>query len=960
MMNFGRKAWALAVRIWRSGVLGHGLFWSWNFIFLIVTGFGLLPHILWDLFRGLVNGEVPVSLALGGLLLLLIPLISTGVGLRFFLRQPGQLVRLFYGVEAPFMVFVLLRVFLLRELTLPVDFLLAMASISLCSYGYALAFPSFRQPGRTGPLRMLGHTLALLSCLYIGLILFVYAPPLLYALIREFLRFEWAHVLLRGLRHGHGSALILLPMGMLLVAYTATLLVALPVVLAALYAQSYLHAARSLLFRRRGAVLLGAITLGAAAACVAVFTITSRQPQAAAFALIGGDGGIPPQDDAERLRRLKAAEKIRAGLLNAYLANYRYLSATGSNDHIIDIYEKTFGLSRERGRALQDAHNALLRPVLYQGESVRADQVKAELAYAAFFDEPIEKAERAAIRAAISATYERDRREAGLLAVDERKVLLLKQEVVLGEMGDAAQVELHEVYENQTIEQQEIFYYFTLPESAAVTGLWLGESEDRGARYRFTVAPRGAAQKVYKAEVRRRMDPALLEQVGPRQYRLRAFPIPPRPRMQEGDRLPKKAPPFHLWMTYRTAARCADRGACTWPLPRLRERRNVYVTSSTERLYPPGTGAVLPQPDGAPGWLPEGLPARSSVMPRPHALRLPNGTVLWARPEARAAQAFGPPAGQALAVVLDRSRSMARHAAEVSASFAWLRQHVAPRHRIDLYLSAAAARGEPPRRVEGLDGFDAGAVIYYGGQPAAALLQQFAALRGDRAYAAVLVLTDDGSLDLSSGADPVRDFGAKVVLVHLGGRLPPGYDDATLATLQKRGGAAVSSLEEALRYLGAAAAPAFVGWDEGYLFTLQAAAPATDMDRDPGQGQGGADDPFAPILARQLIKGLMSGLDLADAAHLDHLHALARRYEVVTPYSSMLVLLEERQREALRRAEKEADRFQRDTEAGTTLDGRTTSVVATPEPAEWALLGLAGLGLLFIRRRQVRWAWRAL
>jgi hypothetical protein len=64
-------------------------------------------------------------------------------------------------------------------------------------------------------------------------------------------------------------------------------------------------------------------------------------------------------------------------------------------------------------------------------------------------------------------------------------------------------------------------YYFSLPESAVITGVWLGDSPDRNQRYEYTVAPRGAAQAVYRNEVRRNMDPALVEQIGPRQYRLR-------------------------------------------------------------------------------------------------------------------------------------------------------------------------------------------------------------------------------------------------------------------------------------------------------------------------------------------------------------------------------------------------------------------------------------------------------
>jgi len=87
-------------------------------------------------------------------------------------------------------------------------------------------------------------------------------------------------------------------------------------------------------------------------------------------------------------------------------------------------------------------------------------------------------------------------------------------------------VEIEEVYENLTFENQEIFYYFSLPEDAAITGIWIGRTDKREEMDAFIVAPRGAAQLVYEQQVRRNIDPALLEQVGPAQYRLRVFPIP--------------------------------------------------------------------------------------------------------------------------------------------------------------------------------------------------------------------------------------------------------------------------------------------------------------------------------------------------------------------------------------------------------------------------------------------------
>jgi hypothetical protein len=79
---------------------------------------------------------------------------------------------------------------------------------------------------------------------------------------------------------------------------------------------------------------------------------------------------------------------------------------------------------------------------------------------------------------------------------------------------------------------------------------------------------------------------------------------------------------------------------------------------------------------------------------------------------------------------------------------------------------------------------------------------------------------------------------------------------------------------------------------------------------------------------------------------------------VVTAYSSMIVLVEERQREALREAEAQADRFERAVETGEAhLNAPTpalTGITGTPEPEEWVLLSLSALGLGWTARRRLR------
>ncbi|NJL20302.1 MAG: TIGR02921 family PEP-CTERM protein [Leptolyngbyaceae cyanobacterium SM1_3_5] len=254
---------------------------------------------------------------------------------------------------------------------------------------------------------------------------------------------------------------------------------------------------------------------------------------------------------------------IRRGLLNAYLAAYRYPYIEDQWMQL--MYESEFGLSPETTAAIQQAYDFVMSPFTYRG--TRSDIDKAAGLYGQFFDTPILRGESQAIKRAIQSTFDRNQAKAGLLDVDERRVWLADQQVTVTPHGDWADVEIYETYDNQTIEQQEILYFFSLPESAVITGIWLGESSDRRRAFPYTIAPRGAAQQVYNEEVERRIDPALLEQTGPRQYRLRAFPIPP---IGQGE--------MHLWFTYKVLQQAGN-----WPLPQLAERRNLYWTRQTQR-----------------------------------------------------------------------------------------------------------------------------------------------------------------------------------------------------------------------------------------------------------------------------------------------------------------------------------------------------------------------------------------
>jgi putative PEP-CTERM system integral membrane protein len=935
----------------------YTLFWSWNLIFLAFMLFGFAPRMLPEMMTAVRTGDLPAAFPIYALILTLVPVLAVILGLTLLRRSPGRLFILGYGIEGPLMLLLGVRFFVIGELTPAVALLIAIAGLGLAAFSWQLFDQKIDSRGVfLTLLRATGLTLLLMTGLYAGVWIAFYALPLfavgwhllvdILSRLPQFLSdlreaiYELATVQWRWIPFW--------TLGFILLIYTATLFVLMPLAVPILCVRAWWRGVRALAANvgRLGAVALPAAVL---AACIVLLIQANRQPQHRAFALLKNPPASPAQ--AEVLRAEE--DGLRVGLLNAYLASQRYVSAVGEVYHVSEMYQELLDLSPTQADRIQQLYETVARPVLYlpvnppkpdrtrwDNRAQREEAIEAAELYAAYFDEAIIDAEREAIIAAVRSTWSIDRAQAAWQVVDDREVHLMRQELKVTEHGDWAEFELYEVYQNQTTQRQEVVYYFSLPESAVVTGVWLGNSPDRADRFTYRVSPRGAAQAIYRNELQRNLDPALVEQIGPRQYRLRIFPIEPqRWHRDETSSQPliEAGPPLYMWLTWRVLAR--DN---TWPLPRLAEKRNLYWDDSSVRLL-----NDQPLEAGAERWLPASLPTSRPVTPLTHRFDFPNGETVLVQPITGPGDLPAPAKELHLAVVLDRSRSMAEYAGDAEVALARLAEAAQQGPAIDVYLTSSAYRGELPARID-LAGLDFKNIRYTGGQNPAELLAQFAALQNGRTYDAIFVLTDGTGYKLGQSEVEVPRPDAPLWMIHLNGNFPLGYDDATLEAIQASGGGVAGSVEEALTRLAAGLAakentsssrtmPDFI---DGYTWQLLPTeeANAAKLDDTPADDVAAG---FAPFAARRLILATMqrqrTGLDQLDI--LDQLHAIAIEHSIVTPYSSMIVLVTPRQEQLLDRLEAQADRFMREFEQVGETD--PVPITGVPEPEEWLLLALA-------------------
>ena len=310
-------------------ILGFGLFWSWNLIFLAFMGFGFAPTLLPEIFKAAQTGMIPMAFLINGLVLALIPLAAVLLGLTLLRRAPESLVALGYVVEGPLMLLLGARLFLIRQATPAITALIVITLIGMAAFLWDLLSP---QGKRLRWLRLIGLTLMAVVSLYAAAWIAFYAVPLSAEALRWLADVlgnlpEVLRNLARTLREillNQPYMLLFSIMGFILLLYTATLFILAPVAVPFFSLRAWWRNLSRLVDRSGWLrpALLGCATL----ACTALlFVWANRQPQAAAFALLEE----PPASPAQARQLVQRSETIRRGLLNAYLAPYRYLDRGG-------------------------------------------------------------------------------------------------------------------------------------------------------------------------------------------------------------------------------------------------------------------------------------------------------------------------------------------------------------------------------------------------------------------------------------------------------------------------------------------------------------------------------------------------------------------------------------------------------------------------------------------------------
>lgn len=875
----------LIKRLFYSNWLGYLIFYGWNLLYvLVIITLESSERVFSELIYNVFTSYTPVEYLFNTAVVCIIPFFCLFIGWKLLNNDRNQLLKWFYGFQVPLSFLVLFRLGGFNEVTTPILLYFILLLIPVVGYGIKMLLKSKISPNVKNAFTVFQVFVGA----GVGAFLLIYTVPIVWIIIRELIS-DFPDI--RDLFQIGFLGFIL---GVFFLA-TGTLTVFFPIALIVFYTWEGIQELWTGLLSNSMAKMVGAISL---ASCV--FLVYPRdQPQTEALKMAKGwmSGEI---SNAELLAN---QESIRTGLVNSYLWRYRYIGRSEDEyGGVNGLYEEAFG---SKNNWITRLHDIMISPFVYQGKW--EDKEEAAEYYEQIFDTPIEREEKTAIIDAMRNSFQLRGVEATILSIDQKQVEVTDRDIKYNQLEDGVvEVFFHERYENRSYQNQEVFYYFTVPQNTVITGMWLGDNDENLRQFPYTIAPRGAAQKTYQAIKAVRRDPSLLEQVGPYQYRLRIFPVLPRDRVRfRSDDREIEVRPMHL--TLRLLTKADENGKIQ--LPQLTEKRNVYWDQKNLADYRESE------------WFPS--PETTFEPSKPDTeIEFENTSVSIAQiqdlPKREVTDEF--------ALIVDGSYSMGKH----TESIHQIIQDFPFRNNLDVYVLSL----NELKSVKVPFSFDEFVGNNYP-------MKTISTWQAENQNKRIVWLTDKGSYELlqRDSVYKASTFSKPIDVLHVNG-YSPIYDDAFIETVIQSGGNVYSGLDELVTVIETETTSNSPTWIENgvrYRF-----APDSSVN---------SKNSFAAYYASRMAMAFNRNKKDVTVKELDELHKLAVKHSFVSPYSSMICLVDDEQRRMLEELSKKEDRFERSVENGKTSGN--LNLMASPEPHEWLMIIAALVLFLFLYKNKI-------
>lgn len=970
-----------------SGKLSYSIFWGYNLIFSIFLIL-VFSNILSSSDRPtlteiLTFGHAPANTLLMVYIFFLTPFITMALGFFTKLRnQPQSLIRLFFGFQIPLMGLAIIRIIFLRQLTpiVWIFFLSIMASV--VGLLIHLLYPKVTSKLKETFL-MLSQQIGLLLTSYAFLLAFFFLPIIIAFALKDYINIR---DMLRGLGdtlvHGGILMFLLTLFAMMLFLLTASFFTLGPIgafvtfwkTCSSLYKQLIkthgLNYARLTRYGMSFIFILVVVLLSIQANGNRYTNLLSQYRNASTF-----EEG---QKVAQQL--LNRETEIKENLVSSYLAQYRFLSDNSMN--ILQTgYKNELGANEPTAKFIQIMFNNIALPFVYRG-AFEEDIKKSAENYKEIFDNSIQKGELDTIANTLKATNTQDELKAGILDLNKKSVKIVNKIVNVTPYNDGllAKVTIEEEYENTTDQPQEVYYEFSLSDDAVLTELTLGPDLEFGANAAdkptiptpqsqssqpqssilptptpkmvddAVVAPKGAANITYEQQIFDRRDPALLEQAGPRQYKLRVFPIPVKPQTQDGRRQFGNAEFIsekNQKVRYSYVTAINPQGI---PLPILQEQRNVLSSSNVKYTFD-GKEALITADNQHIAITSQPCPTSSL------STLISNGQVVFV-PHANNAKLAGLYScqdhfsktdqtiqGQRIALLLDSSYSNKQKDWTEYLKKNFPIDSLLTNNTVDLFFFNDKVSQKISLNSnllnQGLNTIPIGKTDRLG-----ALAQI------PNTYDAIFMTTDSSSFDGKPGNVSMTSK-ARIYLIHPENHIPI-YNDALSTAIFQSGGKVVGSGFEAVQDLWLQKKMKEIVPEETILDVNEYGAWILQSKPNIKNDSG---SPFNQLAQKKLIIDMIKKTSSLNLEELDRLNSLSQSSFIVTPYSSMIVLVTEDQKRQLAEAMQANNRYQVAFDIGEEQladpSGRgILEVGAVPEPYEWLLIIVGSMLLCYFYREK--------